>query len=152
MDLPSKLDTDSHGSPFAQQLRSGFTRLRFSGLLEKEFREFYVTQNLPRTRLSGLIAIILVLLVTCLDFVLGTPASGPLNALLLGVLCPLLAVIGVAISLPSARRLYSEVTAVGITLVGFVVTYITHIAALQGESYVLAGLVMVILYACLFLG
>jgi diguanylate cyclase (GGDEF)-like protein len=152
MELPPKPNNDSHGSPFAQQLSRGFAKLRFSGLLEKEFREFYVAQNLPRARLSGLIAIILVLVVTCLDFVLDTPASGPLNALRLGVLCPLLAVIGVAISLPSARRYYSEVAAVGVTLVGFVVTYITHIAALQGQSYVLAGLVMVILYACLFLG
>jgi diguanylate cyclase (GGDEF)-like protein len=58
----------------------------------------------------------------------------------------------VAVSLPAARRYYSEVAAVGVTLVGFVVTYISDIAALQGASYVLAGLVMVILYASLFLG
>ncbi len=37
-------------------------------------------------------------------------------------------------------------------MIGFVVTYIAHLAALQGQSYVLAGLVLVILYACLFLG
>ena len=151
MELP-KLDTESHGSPFADQLNRGFAKLRFGGLLEKEFRDFYVVQNLPRARLSGLIAIILVLVVTCVDFVLGSPASGALNALRLGVLCPLLAVIGVAISLPSARRYYTEVAAVGVTLVGFVVTYMSTVAALQGASYVLAGLVMVILYACLFLG
>ena len=40
----------------------------------------------------------------------------------------------------------------GITLVGFVVTYIAHIAALAGASYVLAGLVLVVLFGCLFLG
>ncbi len=151
MELP-KLNTERHGSPFADQLSRGFAKLKFGGLLEKEFRDFYVAQNLPRARLSGLIAIILVLVVTCVDFVLGTPAIGPLNALRLGVLCPLLAVIGVAVSLPAARRYYSEVAAVGVTLVGFVVTYISDIAALQGASYVLAGLVMVILYASLFLG
>jgi diguanylate cyclase (GGDEF)-like protein len=151
MELP-KLDTESLGSPFADQLKRGFPKLRFNGLLEKEFREFYVQQNLPRARLSGLIAIILVLAVTCIDFVAGSASSTSLNALRLGVLCPMLAVIGVAISLPAARRYYSEVAAVGVTLVGFVVTYISHVAALQGDSYVLAGLVMVILYACLFLG
>ena len=68
MELP-KLDTESLGSPFADQLKRGFPKLRFNGLLEKEFREFYVQQNLPRARLSGLIAIILVLAVTCIDFV-----------------------------------------------------------------------------------
>jgi diguanylate cyclase (GGDEF)-like protein len=151
MELP-KLDTESLGSPFADQLKRGFPKLRFSGLLEKEFREFYVQQNLPRARLSGLIAIILVLAVTCIDFVAASATNTSLNALRLGVLCPMLAVIGVAISLPAARRYYSEVAAVGVTLVGVVVTYISHIAALQGDSYVLAGLVMVILYACLFLG
>jgi diguanylate cyclase (GGDEF)-like protein len=99
-----------------------------------------------------MIALILALVVTCIDLILGPGSDGSLNALRLGVLCPLLAVIGVAISLPSARRYYTEVAAVGVTLVGFVVTYITHVAALDGASYVLAGLVMVILYACLFLG
>ena len=37
---------------FADQLKRGFAKLRFAGLLEKEFREFYVAQNLPRARLS----------------------------------------------------------------------------------------------------
>ena len=151
MELP-KLDTERHSSPFADQLNRGFAKLRFDGLLEKEFRDFYVAQNLPRARLSGLIAIILVLVVTGVDFAFGSAASGSLNALRLGVLCPLLAVIGVAVSLPSAQRYYTEVAAVGVTLVGIVVTYISDIAALEGASYVLAGLVMVMLYACLFLG
>ncbi len=98
-----------------------------------------------------MIALILVLAVTCIDLALGGKTSY-LNTLRLGVLCPLVAVIGIAISLPGARRYYTEVAAVGVTLVGFVVTYIAHVATLHGQSYVLAGLVLVILYACLFLG
>jgi diguanylate cyclase (GGDEF)-like protein len=39
-----------------------------------------------------------------------------------------------------------------VTLVGLVVTYIAHLGALAGSSYVLAGLVLVVLYGCLFLG
>ena len=151
MELP-KLDTEGLGSPFADQLKRGFARLRFGGLLEKEFREFYVQQNLPRARLSGLIALILVLAVTCIDLVLGAATGAELNTLRLGVLVPLVAVVGIAISLPTARSYYTEVASVGVTLIGFVVTYIAHIAALQGASYVLAGLVLAILYACLFLG
>jgi diguanylate cyclase (GGDEF)-like protein len=68
------------------------------------------------------------------------------------VLCPLLVVLGVAISVPAAQRYYTEVVAVGVTLIGFVVTYIAHLGALAGSSYVLAGLVIVVLYGCLFLG
>ena len=133
MELP-KLDTQSLGSPFADQLKRGFAGLRFGGLLEKDFRDFYIGVNLPRARLSGLIALILVLAVTCIDLVLGTPKTVELNTLRLGVLCPLLAVIGVAISLPAARRYYMEVAAVGVVLIGFVVTYVAHLAELQGAS------------------
>ena len=50
------------------------------------------------------------------------------------------------------QRYYTEVVAVGVTLIGFVVTYIAHLGALAGSSYVLAGLVLVVLYGCLFLG
>jgi len=147
-----RLATEGHGSPYADQLKRGYGNLRFAGLLEKDFRDFYVAQNLPRARLSGLIALILVLAVTCIDLVLGTATGTQLNALRLGVLCPLLVVMGVAISLPATQRYYTEVIAVGVTLIGVVVTYIAHVAALAGASYVLAGLVLVVLYGCLFLG
>jgi diguanylate cyclase (GGDEF)-like protein len=151
MDL-ANLESESLGSPFADQLRRGFSKLRFAGPLEKDFREFYVAQNLPRARLSGLIALILVLAVTCIDLVLGAAPGLELNALRLGVLSPMVAVIAIAMSLPAGRRYYNEIASIGVTLIGFVVTYISHIAALSGASYVLAGLLLVILYACLFLG
>ena len=147
-----RLDPDNYGSPYAEQLKRGFRGLRFGGLLEKDFREFYIAQNLPRARLSGLIALILVLAVTCIDLLLGSSTLGTLNTLRLGVLCPLLVILGVAISVPAAQRYYTEVVAVGVTLIGFVVTYIAHLGALAGSSYVLAGLVLVVLYGCLFLG
>src|SRR5512143_3032430 len=151
MDLTT-LDPQDHGSPFAEQLKRGFSNLRFVGPLEKDFREFYVAQNVARARLSGLIALVLVLALTCIDLVFGSPTLGKLNALRLGVLCPLLLLLAAAISLPVARRYYTEIVSVGVTLVGFVVTYITHVAALTGASYVLAGLVLVVLFGCLFLG
>jgi diguanylate cyclase (GGDEF)-like protein len=151
MDL-QKLDADGHGSPYADQLKRGFQKLRFAGLLEKDFRDFYTAQNLPRTRLSGLIGLILVLAVTCIDLVLGTPTGAELNILRLGVLCPLLVIVGIVTSLPAMQRYYTEIVAVGVTLIGLVSTYISHVAALAGASYVLAGLVLVVLYACAFVG
>jgi diguanylate cyclase (GGDEF)-like protein len=151
MDL-HRLDPDSYGSPYSEQLKRGFPGLRFNALLEKEFREFYVGQNLPRARLSGLIALVLLLFVTCIDLLLGSTNDGTLNTLRLGLLCPLLVVLGVAISVPGAQRWYTEVVAVGVTLIGVIVTYIAHLGALAGSSYVLAGLVIVVLYGCLFLG
>src|SRR5690606_35131730 len=105
----SKLDPERLRSPFADQLKRGFGTLRFSTLLEREFRDFYIAQTLPRARLSGLIALVLVLAVACVDFLFSTPVGESLNPIRLGVLCPLLALIGVCISLPSARRWYNEV-------------------------------------------
>ena len=49
MDL-TKLDTPDLSSPYAEQLRRGYSNLRFMNPLEKDFREFYVGQNLPRAR------------------------------------------------------------------------------------------------------
>lgn len=147
-----RLDHENYGSPYGEQLKRGFRGLRFDGLLEKDFRDFYTGQNLPRARLSGLIGLTLVLAVTCIDLLLSASAGGTLNTLRLGILCPLLVILGVAISLPGAQRYYTEVVAVGVTLIGFVVTYIAHLGALAGSSYVLAGLVLVVLYGCLFLG
>src|SRR5688572_30110662 len=102
-----RLDPDNYGSPYAEQLKRGFRNLRFGNLLEKDFREFYVAQNLPRARLSGLIALAVVLAVTCIDLLLGERTGGTLNTLRLGVLCPLLVLLGVGVSVPAAQRYYT---------------------------------------------
>ena len=152
MDLPG-LSRDSLTSPFAEQLKQGFGRLRFVGLLEKEFRDFYVAQNRTRGQLSGLIGLVLVLTVSCIEFMFGPDGSRDLiNVLRLGVLCPLLAAIVIATYLPGLRSYYSEIAAIGVTLIGIVAIYICQLAALAGSSYLLAGVVLVLLYACLFLG
>ena len=152
MELP-KLNLENPGSPFAEQLRQGFSRLEFSGLLEKEFREFYTAQNLPRARLSGLIALILVLSVACIEFLFGTTDAGArINVLRLAVLCPLLAVITIASYMPMLEKHYDPIAASAVTVIGLVTTYICHVAALGGASYVLAGVMLVNMYACMFLG
>ena len=97
---PQKFVADNYGSAYGEQLRRGFRGLRFTGLIEKEFRESYIAQNLPRARLSGLIALIIVLAVTCIDLLLGTATASTLNTVRLGVLCPLL----VAFAIGSAER------------------------------------------------
>lgn len=149
----SALNRDGMGSPFAVQLNEGYSKLKFTGLLEREFREFYVAQNLPRARLSGLIALILVLAVTCIDLIFGDAGYlQRINVLRLGVVVPLLVLIVVGSYLPMLERYYVHVAAVGITLVGIAIDYICHLGAAQGASYMLAGVVLVNLYACLFMG
>ena len=153
MDLPAAYNRESLGSPFGEQLTQGFPKLKFSSLLEKEFREFYTAQNMPRARLSGLIALILVLSLACLDFVLGSSDTmARINLLRLGVLCPLLGVMVLAAYLPAMERYFGALAGVGVTVVGLVSTYMCHVAALNGASYLLAGVVLVNLYAGMFLG
>ncbi|HEY8518479.1 MAG TPA: diguanylate cyclase [Gammaproteobacteria bacterium] len=153
MEFP-KLDLESLRSPFADQLKRGFRTLQFDGLLEKEFRDFYVTQNLKRVRLSAWIALGVALALAGIEVLFGfeSPDGDRLAALRFGVLCPLLLTVVIALSLPAAPRWYSTVAAAGLALVGLVVVYISHLAALQGHSYVLAGLVLVMLFACVFFG
>ncbi|HEX7079898.1 MAG TPA: diguanylate cyclase [Gammaproteobacteria bacterium] len=152
MDLPA-LDRANVRSPYAEQLNAGFRRLRFHGPLEKEFREFYLAQNLPRGRLAMLIALLPLFAVTVLASMLEPSAATPhMNRLRLFVLFPLLLGTVISMHLEIAKRWYTELAATSITLAGIVVTYICHVAALNGASYLLSGQVLVILYACLFLG
>lgn len=141
------------GSPYAEQLARGFGDLRFKGLIEKEFREHFVEQNLVRGRVSGVLALGMIVALMAADFLFGsTPGTELLNSLRLYVLCPLVSLIVLASFLPDLKRHYQTLAAIGVTLVGFVVTYMTLVAALAGVSYVLSSLVLIVLAACLFLG
>jgi diguanylate cyclase (GGDEF)-like protein len=146
------LTAEGHASIFAEQLRRGFPTLRFAAPLEREFRDFYVAQNLRRTTFSGLIALVVVLAVAGIDRVLGGSDGAHLDTLRVGVLSPLLAALTIAVSLPALRRWYTPIMAVGIGFIGLVVIYISHTAALAGASYVLIDVVVVILYGSLFVG
>ena len=141
------------GSPYAEQLVHGFGDLRFKGLIEKEFREKFIEQNLVRGRVSGLLALGMILALTVTDFLFGaTPGTELLNDLRLFVLCPLVSLIVVATFHPVLKRYYISVAAAGVALVGLVVIYMSLIAALAGASYVLGSLVLIVLASCLFLG
>jgi diguanylate cyclase (GGDEF)-like protein len=152
MELP-QLNRASLESPYARQLEEGFSKLHFNGLLEKDFREFYTAQNLPRGRQSALIALVLVAAVTIIEYIFGTTdLSSTTHALRLGVLCPVLGLVVLTTYLDTLKRRYEQVVIPGVILVGLTTTYIAQLAALSGDSYLLAGVVLVNLYACLFLG
>jgi diguanylate cyclase (GGDEF)-like protein len=149
----SALKRTNLSSPYAEQLSNGFGKLKFAGALEKEFREYYVTQTLPRGRLAGLVALMIVLAFMSVDWIFGSPGSGSMmNTIRLSVLCPLLVMLVVATYLPSFERFYMEVATVGVTAIGLIVTYMCLRGAMEGASYVLGGTVLVNLYASLFLG
>ena len=152
MELP-QLNRAGLESPFARQLEQGYSQLRFAPLLEKEFREFYGAQNMARGRLSALIALVLLLSIISIDYLFGSgPFGGPINTVRLVVMCPLLAIVVVATHIRALDAHYQTIMAVAVVIAGLATIYMSHIAALDGTSYLLAGALLVVLYACLFLG
>jgi diguanylate cyclase (GGDEF)-like protein len=152
MDL-SLLNRASLDSPYAKELERGFPMLKFAGLLEKEFRDFYISQNMSRARLSALIALLLVVGVTVIEAVFGGfEPKGAANLLRLAVLCPSLALIVATTYFPALSKNYEAIVSASVLVTGVTTIYISQIAALDGASYLLSGVVLVSLYACLFLG
>ncbi len=155
MDLLA-LNTQSGSSPFAAQLRQGFANLRFSGFLERDFREILVRQNLVRGRIASLILLAILFAVTILDWAVGGSPAVKLNSLLrFGMVLPGLVLIVLATWLPTLQHHYSQIAAISVTLLGLVVIYNSQTAAAGGDSYLAIGLILVILYVfyvCLFPG
>ncbi len=155
MDLLA-LNTQSGSSPFAAQLRQGFANLRFSGFLERDFREILVRQNLVRGRIASLILLAILFAVTILDWAVGGSPAVELNSLLrFGMVLPGLVLIVLATWLPTLQHHYSQIAAISVTLLGLVVIYSSQTAAAGGDSYLAIGLILVILYVfyvCLFPG
>ena len=155
MDLLA-LNTQSGSSPFAAQLRQGFANLRFSGFLERDFREILVRQNLVRGRIASLILLAILFAVTILDWAVGGSPAVELNSLLrFGMALPGLVLIVLATWLPTLQHHYSQIAAISVTLLGLVVIYSSQTAAAGGDSYLAIGLILVILYVfyvCLFPG
>ena len=155
MDLLA-LNTQSGSSPFAAQLRQGFANLRFSGFLERDFREILVRQNLVRGRIASLILLAILVAVTILDWAVGGSPAVELNSLLrFGMVLPGLVLIVLATWHPALQQHYSQIAAISVTLLGLVVIYNSQTAATGGDSYLAIGLILVILYVfyvCLFPG
>ena len=143
----------SLGSPYAQQLARGFRNLRFSDLIETEFRESFINQNVKRGRISGLLALGMIVALTVIDLIFGAaPGTEVLNTLRIFVLCPVVSLIVLATFHSKLQRSYMFVAGLGVLLVALVVMYMSLVAALAGASYVLGGVVLIVLAGCLFLG
>ena len=115
MDL-NPIDQETQQSASAAQLKAGFAALRFQGPLEKEFQEAYLEQVLPRGRISGLVALVLLLTLICIDFLVGDAASLETNTIRLGILVPILVLMLIAMHLPALKNHYTVVVAVGVTI------------------------------------
>src|SRR5690606_33450285 len=143
MEQPA-LDRANVGSPYADQLTDGFPRLRFNALLEKEFRDFFVAQNLPRGRLAMLVALVPLCTIAMIE--LFNDASEHRVALWgFGGLSPLLLASAGAMYLPVAKRLQTIIAGVSVLLGGLLITYFSHVAMLDGNTMLLGGQMLALL-------
>jgi diguanylate cyclase (GGDEF)-like protein len=146
-------------SQVARQLQTGKPDLSFTPLLEKEFREFCVSQIVSRGRLAASVAFVLVLAITSIDaiFNLLLPDGNSVGDVLpwlvaVAVLCPMLGLIVLATFVPALKMHYEPIAAVSITLAGLAGIFVAQTASMNDASYMLASVVLINLYACRFLG
>jgi len=130
---------------------------RFTLSAEAEYREAWLKRNLPRARISTAIYLALIFIVTAVNS-FGVAAPLPPDALesifvlRIAVACPaLLLVLGATFWRP-LRRHYQLVAASAVTVVGVSVMTISALAASAGFPQFQMGDVLVVVYACLFLG
>jgi diguanylate cyclase (GGDEF)-like protein len=140
-------------SQVVRQLETGTPDLTFTPMLEKEFRDFCLTQIVTRGRLAASVAFVLALTITSIELKFGSPILEQLpNLLPFVLLSPLIGLIVLATYVPAMARHYEIIAAISISLAGLSGIYIAQMASLNGASYVLASVVLINLYACRFLG
>ena len=140
-------------SQVVRQLETGRPDLSFTPLLEKEFREFCLSQVVSRGRLAATVAFVLALLAAAVAAALSTPGAEHFPTLIaFALLYPALGTIVLATLFPSLVRHYEPIAAVAISVAGLAGIHIVQVASLNDASYVLASLVLLVLYVCRFLG
>jgi len=140
-------------SQVVRQLETGTPDLRFTPMLEKDFREFCLSQIVSRGRLAASIAFILVLAITGIEIAFTNPNIEQGAGLAsMALICPLLGLIVLATYVPALKAHYEPIAAVSITLAGLTGIFVAQMASRSGASYMLASVVLINLYACRFLG
>jgi diguanylate cyclase (GGDEF)-like protein len=140
-----------------EQIAIAIERLRFAPPLERQFRDWHLARNLPRTRAATAIYLGLVLVMTAINM-LGAMAPfaesvlQPIYVLRIGVACPALALILAATFLEPLQRHFQMVAAAAILVSGVSTMWISALAAASGNPQFQMGDVLVIVYATLFLG
>jgi diguanylate cyclase (GGDEF)-like protein len=136
-----------------RQLETGTAGLQFTPFLEKEFRDFCLTQMVTRGRLAASVAFLFALVISSVEIVLGGAASADFPSLVpVALLAPVVGMILLATYIPALARHYEMIGSTGITLAGLCTIYIAQLGSLSGASYLLASVVLINLYACRFLG
>jgi diguanylate cyclase (GGDEF)-like protein len=140
-------------SQVLRQLETGSQDLKFTPFLEKEFREFCLTQMVTRGRLAASVAFLFAIVISSVEIILGGTSATAFPSLLpVAMVAPVVGMILIATYVPALARHYEMIGSIGITLAGLCMIYIAQLGSLSGASYLLASVVLINLYACRFLG
>jgi diguanylate cyclase (GGDEF)-like protein len=153
MDIP-KLYKQSANSPFAAQLERGFANLKFQGFLERDFQEVLFRQNLTRARYAALILLAAAIILTAVEWVADNAMTVDTGtAFRFFTIMPALGLIILATFYSALERHYTWIATVSASALGLAVVFKSQAAAAGGEDpFSTIGLVLVILYICLFPG
>ena len=147
----ARIITENLNSPFHDQLKSGFSRLRFSDFVEEEFLSQYARTSLYRSRLLLALAIA----ATLINIGITIAGQGGHPAILIFDIIIMLPVLGASLWAsmnPASHRLYRFLLAVSAMLIGMWATSIVVRASLDSTPYYFAMLITWMFVVWLILG
>jgi diguanylate cyclase (GGDEF)-like protein len=157
MDAARLDDALPGGADVSLRIKRSIASLTFEQPLETQFRDDFQARNLVRARVSTLIYLVLLGVLTAINLLGGAaPAQevlGSIFKLRAGLLCPALLVILAATYVPILKKHFQIVVALAATVAGIAVNWITALAAIASlPQFAQMGNVLVLVYGCLFLG
>ena len=147
----SRITSKNLNSPFYDQLKSGFARLRFTDFVEEEFLLQYARTSLHRSRLLLGLAIA----ATLIDIGITVSGQGGHPASLVFDILIMLPVLGTALwvsTIPASHKFYRFLLTVSAMLIGLMVTSIILRASLEGMPYYFAILITWVFMVWLIVG
>jgi diguanylate cyclase (GGDEF)-like protein len=139
-------------SAYSQQLKRGFSHLKFTEPLEQEFRDAYRTQVLRQLRINLWLAVAFVIAFSVLSHTLVPPdGTRTITLIQMFVFAPLLLVALAIVHSPQYHRVYSRAAQVGAVIFGVAVAGLEIVAWRQGAS-VISTVVIATIYTYLMMG
>ncbi len=126
------------GSLYEDQLKTGFSSLRFTDFLENEFRDVYIRENYQKSRLVLGLCSIVVLVVTLVKLYSGSGPSSLMGYLGLFLMSPIM-LGAVVVSYLNYRLLYQSLLMLSGLTVGVAGAVVDVQASLAGQGYYFAG-------------
>jgi len=125
-------------SLYAEQLKAGFSRLRFMDFIEPEFSQYYLEQNFKKSRLVIGFSLIVVLMTTVISNFSGRDPNETMNYFGLFAMAPML-LCTLVLSYTEHRKVYKLLVVGSAITIGLAGTVVNLQAYAAGMSYYFAA-------------